>query len=79
MRILCDQMITESDVETLASEPQHTVTRVRDELRPDATDDESVSRRAKLGVPIDAARSRSGSRWCLVCVPAVGGSWNPRN
>lgn len=40
MRILCDQMVRESYVEALASQPEHTVVRVRDELQPDATDAE---------------------------------------
>lgn len=39
MRILCDQMVKESYVEALASDPEHTVARVRDEPQPDATDD----------------------------------------
>jgi hypothetical protein len=39
MRILCDQMVKESYVEALASDTEHTVARVRDELRPDAIDD----------------------------------------
>lgn len=39
MRILCDQMVKASYVETLAADPDHTVARVRDALEPHATDD----------------------------------------
>jgi hypothetical protein len=39
MRILCDQMVKASYVETLGSEAEHTVSRVRDALQPAATDE----------------------------------------
>lgn len=39
MRILCDQMVKESYVETLDSDSEQTVARVRDTLQPAATDD----------------------------------------
>lgn len=43
MRILCDQMVKERYVETLGSDPEHTVARVRDVLQPDTSDDAVAS------------------------------------
>ncbi|MFC7042345.1 DUF5615 family PIN-like protein [Halonotius sp. GCM10025705] len=39
MRVLCDQMVKASYVAVLETESTHTVDRVRDVLRPTATDD----------------------------------------